>query len=373
MNEGYESLQEVRKSFKVSWYRCPIEPAALRDLTRRSDLQGFLQAIGHLLIIGLTGFLTCWFFSHRAWVGFAVSLFAFGTVYSFTNHACHELSHGTVFRTKWLNVFFLHVFGALGWFNFYHYKVSHTYHHLYTLHPRGDREVVLPKYPSLEFPYLLQLFTISIVGGWEFPGLIPVLKFTFKLAFLRKFDDEWSRAIFTPDQDAAFRVALTWARILVVFHAAVLAAGFISGLWLPALLVTFGFTLGNWLRYFVGVPMHVGLRDNAPDFRLCVRTIKLDPVSHFLYWRMNYHIEHHMYAAVPCYRLRKLHATLAPDMPAPRSAVGAWREMRETWRRQQTEPGYQFDTPLPKRPAAASKPQDPLSSSLGDLEPKSLE
>jgi fatty acid desaturase len=137
-------------------------------------------------------------------------------------------------------------------------------------------------------------------------------------------------------------------------------------------MITFGNFLCNWLRYFVGVPMHVGLRDNVPDFRLCVRTIRLDPVSHFLYWRMNYHCEHHMYAAVPCYRLRKLSRILAADMPAPRSVLGAWREMRETWRRQQTEPGYQFDTPLPRRSGAAQA-QDPLGSSLGDLAPKSLE
>ena len=373
MNEGHEPLQEVRTTLKIPWYRCPIEPAVLRQLTGRSDLQGFLQALGHFLAVAALGFLTCWFFSRGAWVGFAVSLFVFGSVYSFTNFACHELSHGTVFKTKWLNGFFLRVFSALGWFNFRHYKVSHTYHHLYTLYPRGDREVVLPKYPSLEFRHLLQLFTLSVTGGWESPGLIPVLRSTFKLAFLRKPDDEWSRAIFQPaDTAESFRQAVAWARFLVIFYAAVLAAGIISGLWLPALLLTFGIFLGNWWRYFVGVPMHVGLRDNVPDFRLCVRTIKLDPVSHFLYWRMNYHTEHHMYAAVPCYRLRKLHRTLAADMPAPRSLVGAWREMRQTWKRQQVEPGYQFDTPLPPRKAAPRK-TDALSASLGDLPPKSLE
>lgn len=373
MSQGYESLRDVRESFKVSWYRCPMEPAVLRDLTRRSNLQGFLQAFGYLLVIGLTGFLACWFFAHGVWVGFAIAFFAFGTAYSFTSLACHELSHGTVFRTRWLNVIFLHLFGALGWFNFYHYRVSHTYHHLYTLHPRGDREVLLPKYPSLELPFLLQLFTVSILGGTESPGLVPVMKSTFRLALFRKFDDEWSRAIFTPDQDAAFRTAVTWSRVMVIFHVIVMAAGVISGLWLPAVLVTFGFTVGNWLRYFVGVPMHVGLRDNVPDFRLCVRTITLDPISHFLYWRMNYHTEHHMYAAVPCYRLRKLHGVLASDMPAPRTLFGAWREMRETWKRQQAEPGYQFNTPLPRRPGAAPGQQDALSSSLGDLAPKSLE
>jgi fatty acid desaturase len=374
MSEAFEPLQEVRKSFKVSWYRCPIEPAVLKDHTSRSNLQGFLQAIGHLAIIALAAFFTCYFFGRGIWVGFAISLFVFGTVYSFTNHACHELSHGTVFRTKWLNGFFLRVYALLGWFNFHYYKASHTYHHLYTLHPRGDLEVVLPKYPSLEFPYLLQLFTLSITGGWESPGLVSVLRVVFKLAFLRKVDAEWSLAVFAgEDQRAAFDAAVAWARVLVIFNVVVLAAGVLSGLWLLALMIVFGSFLGNWLRYFVGVPMHVGLRDNVPDFRLCVRTITLDPISHFLYWRMNYHTEHHMYAAVPCYKLRKLHKTLAPDMPAARTLVGAWREMRETWRRQQKEPGYQFDTPLPRLPAAGTKPQDPLASSLGDLKPKSLE
>ena len=374
MSGHYEPLREVRRIFKVNWYRCPIEPAVLKANTARSNLQGFLQACGHLAILAVTGFLACRCFATHLWVGFAVSLFAYGTACSFTNHACHELSHGIVFRTRWLNGFFLYVFAALGWFNFKAYKASHTYHHLYTLHPRGDREVVLPRYPSLEFPYLLQLFTFSITGGFESPGLIPVLRSTFKLAFQRELDDEWSRAIFEgEDQRRALDAAVRWARALIVFYAVVLAAGFISGLWLPALLVTFGIFTANWLRYFVGVPMHVGLRDNVPDFRLCVRTITLDPISHFLYWRMNYHIEHHMYAAVPCYRLRRLHGILASDMPRPRTMVGAWKEMRETWKRQQVEPGYQFDTPLPPRPAAAAKPQDPLASSIGDLAPKSLQ
>ena len=113
--------------------------------------------------------------------------------------------------------------------------------------------------------------------------------------------------------------------------------------------------------------MHCGLRDNVPDFRLCVRTITLDPISSFLYWHMNYHTEHHMFAAVPTYNLKRLHTTLASDMPEPRSLVGAWREMRETWKRQRTDPSYQFDTPLPTRVKSAHAPQNPEGASLGDL------
>ena len=59
----------------------------------------------------------------------------------------------------------------------------------------------------------------------------------------------------------------------------------------------------------------------VPDFRLSTRTFyindpkrsALNPLSwpfrlvRFWYWHMNFHIEHHMYAAVPCYNLEKLH------------------------------------------------------------------
>ena len=139
------------------------------------------------------------------------------------------------------------------------------------------------------------------------------------------------------------------------------------------MLVTFGMFIGNWWAYFIGVTMHTGLRDNVPDFRLCVRTITLDPFSRFIYWFMNYHLEHHMFAAVPCYNLPRLHKALAFDMPKPRTLIAAWKEMRDTWHRQKKDPSYQFDTPLPKRAKGPAKAQDPLGASLGNLAPKELE
>ena len=41
---SYPPLADVRKSLRVDWYRCPIEPAKLRELSKRSDLQGWFQA-----------------------------------------------------------------------------------------------------------------------------------------------------------------------------------------------------------------------------------------------------------------------------------------------------------------------------------------
>jgi fatty acid desaturase len=376
MPKEYEPLEQVRKKLRISWYRCPIEPAKLKELTRRSDLQGALQTLGHLALLAVTGLASWYFFSRGIWIGFALALFAHGTIYSFlAGNATHELSHGTVFKTKWLNGLFLRILSILSWFNFHDYKMSHTYHHLYTLHPQGDREVVLPTEPTLHPLHILQMLTLNIVGGPGEPYSYPIVRNiggTVKLAFTGRFDKEWLEAVYA-GQEGARKKSINWARMVLLFHAVLIAVSIAFRLWLLPVLITFAPFIANWLRYYVGTPMHTGLRDNVSDFRLCVRSIALDPFSHFIYWRMNWHLEHHMFAAVPCYNLRKLHRTVAADMPKPRSLIGAWREMRETWKRQKRDPGYQYDTPLPKPKDEKAAKRDSLEGSLGDLAPKSLE
>ena len=83
---------------------------------------------------------------------------------------------------------------------------------------------------------------------------------------------------------------------------------------------------------------------------------------------MNWHIEHHMFAGVPCYNLKKLHEEIKFDMPEPRTLIGAWKEMIETWRVQKLDLDYQFDTPVPDSKMKEKKVNaDPLASSIGDL------
>ena len=385
MSNAYAPLDDVRRTMRVKWYRSPIDPAVLRRLMQRSDLRGGFQAVGHLALAAGTGVLTYYLFSRQLWVAFAVALLLHGGVTSFFSSACHELDHGTVFKTKWLNRLFLHLYSFLAWFNFHDYALSHTYHHRYTLHPDGDREVVLPKVPSLRVLYLLQLCTIGITGGFESKGLIPLLRNVVGTA-LGTFPragavsdpeatgqnaEEWVRALYDahPEERA---ISVRWARLMLLGHALVIVVAVASGLWLLPLLVSFPIFFGNVWRYFVGAPMHCGLRDNVPDFRKCVRSIRLDPLSTFVYWRMNWHMEHHMYAGVPCYNLRRLSRAIAADLPEPRNLVGAWREMRATWKRQQVEPGYQYDTPVPtpnRTAANGVRDDDELGASIGDLAP----
>jgi len=382
MEANFPPLDEVRQSLRVEWYRCPIPGAKLRELSKRSNLQGWFQAGGHLALFASTGALVYHFWSQQIWLGFLVALFAHGTVGSFLSGvAPHELGHGTVFRTKWLNKFFMYLFSLLSWWDPFDYASSHTYHHRYTQYDDGDRENLMPLQPSLSPIFLLQLFTINLLSqpGRNFGkgGLFSTILVTLKAAFGRVGSaeipiNEWLQALHA-DQPAEHRKSMWWSRLQLLFHGSVAAVSIITGLWVLPLIFTFFSFTANWLGYFVGFTQHCGLQNNAPDFRKSVRSIKLNPLASFLYWRMNWHTEHHMYAGVPCYNLKKLACEIADDMPEPRTLRGAWKEMRETWRQQQIDPSYQFDTPLPATAKSTrTDTPDELESSIGELAPEGL-
>ena len=370
---GLPPLAEIRRNRRIQWYRCPIEPTRLRELAEPSDSRGLLQAIGHLAIWVATGVAVWRLFTEGTWWGFCLALFLHGTVAAFFTAPHHELCHTTVFKTRWLNELFLRVFSFLGWLNFEIYRFSHSYHHRFTLFLEGDREEVLPVKPSLRVLYLLQLFTINVTGGYQSRGLVPTLKNFVEIA-LNRFDNpfnSWGEELYEGHREERMK-AVGWARFVLLGHAAVIAFSIGIGEPILAVLVSGSVFFANWLRYFVGVPMHCGLRSHVADFRKCVRTITLDPVSQFLYWHMNWHLEHHMYAAVPCYNLRKLHRAVARDMPETRTLIGAWKEMRETWKRQQSDPGYEYDTPVPSPAVNEGEGADPLARSIGGLAPRAL-
>ena len=364
---------EVRKSRRIHWYRCPIDRETLREFVEPGDARGLLQALGHLGIWATTGGLAWYFFTLDIWWAFCLLLFLHGTVAAFFTAPHHELCHTTVFRTKRLNELFLRIFAFLGWQNFEIYRFSHTHHHRFTLFVGGDREKVMPEHPSLRPLYLLQLFTVNVTGGYHSRGLIPVLRHFVAIA-LNRFDrpfNYWGPELYEGHHEERMK-AVRWARLVLLLHAVAIA--FFAGIGEPilAVLVSGSIFFAGWLRYFVGVTQHCGLRSNVADFRKCTRTITLDPVTQFLFWYMNWHVEHHMYGAVPCYNLEKLHRVVAHDMPEPRTLIGAWKEMRETWNRQQREPGYEYDTPVPAPRAGERGDDDPLAASMGGLAPRAL-
>jgi fatty acid desaturase len=187
-----EFTESVRKNVAITWYRTKLPPESLKSLHAKSDLKGGAQTLGYLALLVGTGFAAWWALHHAPWHVTTGFVFLYGMVSAFLINAVHELGHGTVFRTRWRNSFFCHVFAFLGW--------------ILTLNP-----------------------------------------------FLR-----------------------------------------------------------------------------------------------FLYWQMNHHIEHHMFAAVPCYNLHRLHGMIQHDLPpTPKGLVGVWTEIDAILRMQQEAPSYQYEAPLP--------------------------
>jgi fatty acid desaturase len=74
----------------------------------------------------------------------------------------------------------------------------------------------------------------------------------------------------------------------------------------------------------------------------------MNPISRFIYWNMNYHVEHHMFPMVPYHALPRLHEVIRDDLPPPnRSIAEAFAEMWPAIKRQVLNEDYFLRRDLP--------------------------
>jgi fatty acid desaturase len=105
---------------------------------------------------------------------------------------------------------------------------------------------------------------------------------------------------------------------------------------------------GCWHMLLTGILQHGGLADNVTDHRLNSRTVYMNPISRFLYWNMNYHVEHHMFPMVPFHALPRLHELIKHDLPEPNPSMWhAYREMVPVLLRQLKNEEYYLKRELP--------------------------
>jgi len=127
--------------------------------------------------------------------------------------------------------------------------------------------------------------------------------------------------------DPRRRRMVAWARFQMISHLLLIGFFAVLGLWPLIYLVSFSYFFATFLTRSCEIVQHVGLPKDVPDWRLNCHSMDFGPVMAFLYWRMNWHTEHHMYAAVPFWKLRRLHEAIAHDCPAP--VKGHWRGVRK--------------------------------------------
>ncbi|VAW14882.1 probable hydrocarbon oxygenase MocD [hydrothermal vent metagenome] len=315
------------------WYKTEIPRKQLKALMTRRDGPAIRDTVIWLgLMVGFAAMaVSLW----GSW--WSVPFFAaYGVLYgSATDSRWHECSHGTAFRTRWMNDAVYHLASFMIMREPTYWRWSHARHHSDTIIVGRDPEIAAMRPPNL------------LLIGLKFLGIRGVLitaRNVFRHALGQISEEEKS---FIPQSE--WPKLVREARIWLVIHALPIAAGLIYGSWLPVLLVGPLPTLyGAWLHVYFGITQHVGLAENVLDHRLNSRTIYMNPVFRFIYWNMNYHVEHHMFPMVPYHRLPELHEIVKPDTPpAYRSTIEAYAEIIPALARQVREPDWCIERTLP--------------------------
>jgi len=351
---------------KINWYRTKVDKAVMSALMRKSDAKAFAQVIPQLLLFVVTGTLSYLAFlnvhaSNWPWAVplLLLALFVHGSLSSFFGGiAGHELCHKTPFKTQFWNDFFLAIYGFLAWFDPVSYRVSHVKHHQVTVYAGYDGEVVLPTgLDWLGIKFILKALTVDplipfkLLRTWGYAAFGDSSKSLF-------FTTDWMEKILPRTKAELRRDHRRWAIIVLVGHLALATLFIATGNWILIIIVTLGCQYCIWLQILCGAPQHVGLVPNVPDFRLCCRTYTCGWFPAFIYWNMQYHLEHHMYPAVPFYNLPALRKAIKHDLPpAPHGLWATWKELLPILRKQRKDPTYVCVPVLPDQnqsiPAAA--------------------
>jgi fatty acid desaturase len=125
-----------------------IDATTLRSLCVPSDAQGAVQSLAHIGAIGVTG-TVLWLTRATPW---AIPVFMMhGVLLNFLYAGQHELSHWTVFRTKWLNEWLGRAFGFVLFYPRTFDQIQHFAHHRFTQDWARDGELVRPRYTRTSF------------------------------------------------------------------------------------------------------------------------------------------------------------------------------------------------------------------------------
>jgi len=346
----------VNEKININWYRCKVDKAVMGALMRRSDARGFAQVIPQLLLFAATGTSAYLAYlnlhaSNWPWALplLLLALFLHGTFAAFFGGcACHELCHKTPFRSPVWNDLFLRVYAFLAWFDPVGYRVSHVKHHQVTVHSDHDGEVVLPQFLDWHgVRFILLALSCNPINFFHLvQNWVEAARGTIKRDGF--FKAKWLNRILPESNAELRREHRNWARIVLFGHLTLAVLFVVTGHWFFILIVTFGCQYCGWLAMLCGAPQHVGLSPNVSDFRLCTRTYTCSWFPGFLYWNMQYHVEHHMFPAVPFYNLPRLRREIEHDLPpAPHGLWATWKELIPIMKRQRVDKGYVFVPVLP--------------------------
>ncbi|MCW1918412.1 fatty acid desaturase family protein [Rhodobacter sp. KR11] len=321
----------------AEWYHSDVPRKVMKELMARSDGPAMRDTVilyGAMIVLaglGIALWPTWW--SAPFWL-------AYGVLYgSASDSRWHECSHGTAFRTPWMNDAVYQIASFMIMRNSATWRWSHARHHSETYFVGRDPEIAIMR-PTEMAKLIVNFF-----------GILDVLKFIPNLVQNALTGPSAAERTFVPQAEwpKVQRVAQVHLAIYLATGALALAMGSI----LPLMVIGLPRLYGAWHHVMTGLLQHGGLADNVVDHRLNSRTVYMNPISRFIYWNMNYHVEHHMFPMVPYHALPRLHEIIKHDLPAPnRSIAEGFAEMWPAIKRQLAHQDYFLKRDLP----ATAKP-----------------
>ena len=332
---GVNSTLAVEKGLaEADWYQCPVPRETMRQLLVRRDGPAIRDTIIWFALIIGAGYAT-----YRLWgSAWAILPYAiYAVLYASTSDSrWHEAGHGTAFKTDWMNNVLYEIASFMVMRESVVWRWSHNRHHSDTIIVGRDPEIAIPRPPQLK-NIVMTFFNVRTY--------ISYFRAVLRHCAGRMSADEKT---FIPVTE--FPHVYRNARIYAAIYAAAIALSFHERSVLPLMLVGFTNFFGTWLMPIYGFTQHAGLAENVLDHRLNCRTVYMNPIHRFLYWNMNYHVEHHMFPLVPYHALPGLHAAVKDDCPTPYTSIlNAWCEIVPAVLRQMKDPAYHVKRRVPEQ------------------------
>ena len=316
----------------AEWYHTEVPRKQMKELMQRSDgpaIRDTIIWLGLMVVFAGLG-IALW----GTW--WAVLFFlAYGLLYgSATDSRWHECGHGTAFKTQWMNKAVYQIACFMVMRNPTVWRWSHARHHTDTIIVGRDPEISVMRPPDLLRVLLAFVGVLDVVYA-----MVDMVRYS--LGTINA-----GEKTFIPETETSkvYFVARVWLTIYV----ATIVLAIVTRSWIPVILVGTPRLYGAWHMVLCGVLQHGGLADNVTDHRLNSRTVYMNPISRFIYWNMNYHVEHHMFPMIPYHALPRLHALIKDDLPAPsRSILAGYREVIPAFLRQLRYEDYFLKRELP--------------------------
>jgi len=330
------TVQTGVNNISDKWFRPTIDKKTLKKLSKRSDFEGWKHIIIFfvcLLTLGISSVLTwgtIWF----------IPVYVFYcTLWGGADAIWHECGHRTAFKTRNLNDFFYTIASYMNNFEPVRWRWSHSLHHSYTasVDPH-DYEVD----GSIFANHTIISFLFIFVPGSSFLTLHKSLH----LEILKHALGIETKVMKDCIPEDKRKDCINSSRLFVLLWTSTIALSIILNSFLPILLLLLP-KFFTFLNVIWGLTQHMGLKEDTKDHRLSTRSVRLNMIPSFIYWKMEYHIEHHMFPMVPSYNLPKLYEEIKGQLPKPQGLIEAYKEIIPAVIKKSKDPSYYIPVKIP--------------------------